>query len=241
MKKILFVLSLLPFFACNPTSKSETTQSGNDLRKAVEWVSYSAEYEAMCLQVYNWAYASLETSLANASASDLPPAIVLDVDETVLDNSDYEWFLIRNGKSYESETWKQWTDSAKAKAVPGSRSFLYKADSLGVAIFLISNRKTGEINSTQENLAKLGYPAIPLDHYLFKEDESSKTTRRNVVWKNYHIVQFLGDNLDDFDSIFEMRDKNHGKEAVTKNAEAFGTRFFLLPNPMYGSWEQAIH
>ncbi len=220
--------------------ESDQNQLSHPLLKAVEWISYSAEYEALCHQTFQLAEQRLLQALASKENS-LPAAVVLDVDETLLNNVGYEWFLIHNNRTYESTTWKQWSDSAKATAIPGAIDFLNAVYQQKVAIVLISNRKVEEIESTAKNLNNLGFPPIPLKNFHFKEETSGKQFRRNSVLNNYDVLLYLGDNLDDFDAVFEDRLVSHGKAEVEKHRQSFGDRYFILPNPMYGSWEKSTN
>ena len=53
----------------------------------------------------------------------LPPAIILDIDETVLDNSEHQVRSIRNGTSYPIG-WKEWVSEEAAGALPGVKDYL---------------------------------------------------------------------------------------------------------------------
>ena len=126
---------------------------------AVLWQQTSAEYKALCHQAFNIARAQLESGqvMRNSSGnSDRKPAIVLDLDETVLNNSPYNGWLITNNKSYSEETWREWVLKAKATFIPGAQQFIDFAQSNGYEVFYISNRSVELLEPTLSNLEKTG-------------------------------------------------------------------------------------
>ncbi len=203
---------------------------------SVLWYKQSAEMKACYYQTFNFAKKLLDEKIAGEETNKLPKAVVVDVDETMLDNSPYEVELINTGIAYTSESWKAWTDKASAKALPGSLDFVKYAESKGVEVFYISNRKLNEVESTMKNLKNIGFPYADKKHILFKDQTSDKTERRANVSENYEIILLIGDNLRDFDELFKNRETNNGFDIVEENKEAFGDKFLILPNPMYGEW-----
>jgi len=135
---------------------------------------------------------------------------------------------------------EKWTDKAIAKATPGSLEFLKYAANKGVETFYISNRDTSATKSTLLNLQNLGFPFADRNHLLLKTTNSVKTSRRNKVLETHQIILFAGDNMGDFDELFEDRSSNFGFTQVDSMKALFGNRFIVLPNPMYGSWERQV-
>ncbi len=119
---------------------------------------------------------------------------------------------------------------------PGALDFTRFADSLGVEVFYVSNRKTTELASTIENMKKFGFPGADSSHVLLKESESSKVARRSLIDSTHEILLLVGDNLADLDAVFEKRGPDHGFYDVDRMRGMFGTRYIVLPNPMYGTW-----
>jgi 5'-nucleotidase (lipoprotein e(P4) family) len=158
-----------------------------------------------------------------------------------LDNSYQEAELIKTNQEYTSESWKEWSDKSAATAVPGAVEFLQLAKQKGVTIFYISNRDTGEVNSTLINLKKLKLPNADVNHMLFLSSTSSKETRRQTVMKKYNVVMLLGDNLNDFMQAFEKKPIDERKAEVDKTRSEWGKKFIVLPNSTYGEWESAIY
>lgn len=234
------------FLSCSGTqqvanqSSSAEAQLSQQLVGSVLWYQQSAEMVAAYYQAYRYGEMLLEGKLDTLKPS-MPAAVVLDIDETVLDNSPYEAQLIATGSSYESGTWKIWTAEARAKALPGALEFVNFARKKGVDVFYISNRKTDELNATIENLKKYNFPNANPEHILLKTTTSDKTARREQVASKYNILVFVGDNLTDYSELFANRDKNLGKDLVQKYKDELLSNFVMLPNPMYGEWEKAIY
>jgi len=197
----------------------------------------SAEYRALCYQAFNIATLRLES----VKRKGLPLAIITDIDETILDNSYYEAQRIKDGKEFTPKTWKEWTAKSNATLVPGAGDFLKKAKLHDVVIFYISNRDTSEIMGTLVNLKKLDLPNADKNHLLFMSDVSSKEKRRQQVMKNFDVVMLIGDNLNDFASFFEKKSIADRKTEVDRVQPDWGNKFIMLPNAMYGEWENALY
>ena len=249
MKTYILALSfaglvLLPF------NRSEAQNSGANnsqdrLLAAVSWYQNSGEMTALYFQGFNIAHQRLSKAVT-AHKSGKPLAVVVDIDETMLDNSPYECTLITKGD--DRNGWKNWTDKAIAKPLPGALEFAKYAQSKNVEVFYITNRDNQERKTTLLNLNTAGFPYANEGHLLTRGDTSyamgntsSKEGRRTKVASTHQIVLLLGDNLNDFSNVFEDRHINNGKEAVAKNMEQFGVKFIILPNPMYGAWEKPVY
>ncbi len=200
----------------------------------------AAEYRALCYQAFNMAALRLQ-EIPRRKLRKSKLAIITDLDETILDNSYSEAQLIKEGKEYSSQAWKQWTDRAAATAVPGAVEFLQAAKQKGISIFYISNRDTTEINSTLLNLRKLQLPDADTSHMLFLRNTSSKEVRRQQVMEQYEVVMLLGDNLTDFTTAFEVKGIGARNQATDAVKEEWGRRFIVLPNAIYGEWEKAMY
>jgi 5'-nucleotidase (lipoprotein e(P4) family) len=207
------------------------------------WIQRSAEYRANCYQAFNFAKLALKNNLEKAP-KDKPAAVVLDIDETVLDNSPFQADLVLGNKKYSSELWKEWTDMAVAVPTPGAIDFLIYAKSLGVEIIYVTNRKSHERDSTIKNMDSLKFPEVKPENWIFREKDSpsSKEERRKKVSEKYNIILLIGDNLADFQSGYEERsDKNnYAFDLVDKESEMFGQQYIILPNPMYGNWDDPL-
>jgi 5'-nucleotidase (lipoprotein e(P4) family) len=203
----------------------------------------AAEYRALCFQAYNLAHVKLEQELKELKNKEiyLPIAIVTDLDETALDNSDYYGELYKENTTYNTENWSAWCKTEKADSIPGSVTFFHYADKQKVQIFYISNRDTSLVESTMSNMKALGFPQIKKDHFLFRTNTSSKEARRKEVSKSYYIALLLGDNLNDFDSTFEHKTINDRLHEANNVKNIWGDRFIVFPNAIYGEWENALY
>jgi len=244
MKKILFITCLVIAFAFFPvqqaTQKKVPNQEANSLINATTWVQNSGEFVALNLQIYQFAKLRL-TQIITQEPSEKPRAIVLDIDETVLNNSNYQAFCIKNGKEFNLEDWEKWTELAQAEPIPGALDFLNFTKNNGVAIFYLSNRHENERVATLKNLKNQKFPFADNQHLILRTDDPSKENRRQKIAEKFNIVLFFGDNLGDFSDIYYEQNGKTAKEKVLEQSELFGTKFILLPNPMYGSWESEIY
>ncbi|MXV53025.1 5'-nucleotidase, lipoprotein e(P4) family [Pedobacter sp. HMF7647] len=237
LKRLLCVA--LVFTISKSYAQTENYPSySHDNVNAVLWQQYSGEYRALCFQGYNFAKLSLDQALKTKSAK--KRCIVVDIDETVLDNSPAEGKQLQKGGVFNYNDWKAWTDLAKADTVPGALSFLKYAAKKGVETFYISNRGLDESATTLKNLVDWGFPFADQKHLMLKDKTSNKEARRQEVLKNYNIVMLCGDNLGDFAEVFYQRNQTDRNTAVDSLRNEFGRKFIMLPNPMYGDWESAI-
>lgn len=205
------------------------------------WIQRSAEYKALCLQTYNLAELRLEEALRNKASNGRPLAIITDIDETILDNTPNSVHQVLKGEDYTDESWNEWCARAEADTLAGARDFFIRADKAGVQIFYVSNRYEVNRAGTLDNLKKFGFPQVDDEHLLLRTDVSDKTERRNQVMNTYDIIMFLGDNLGDFEHIFDSSDEAERLQGLEIYRREFGKRFIVLPNPNYGTWEKAMN
>ena len=240
MKKLaLFGIGII--FLLNSCKQNDFNESKSQdhLIMSTLWYQKSGEMKALYYQCFNWAELRVEMNLQNNN-SEIKKAVVVDIDETMLDNSPFETYCINTGKGYSGETWGNWTSKIEAKPLPGAVEFSKYAESNGVEVFYISNRSIDEFDVTLKNLQKENFAFADSAHLLLKTNTSSKKERRSLVKENYEIILLIGDNLGDFSEIFEDRSFNYGFDEVEKYKSDFGDKFIVLPNPMYGSWENAV-
>jgi acid phosphatase len=228
----------------------------HDNLNAVLWVQTAAEYSALTQQAYTTAQLALDDALLDpswtasveqaelANYTDLPPAVILDVDETVLDNSPFQARLIRDGQTYSSEAWASWTSEQAALAIPGALAYTKEASERGITVFYVTNRRATEEVATRNNLRELGFPlAERVDVILTRGekpewDTSDKTPRREYLAQRYRILQLVGDNLGDFIEVNGSLPER--MQAANLYPGYWGMRWIVLPNPTYGNWEGAL-
>ena len=211
---------------------------------AILWTQSSGEKAALSYQAFALARMMLDRDLHVNRRSRMKRAVIVDVDETIIDNSRYQAMLIQTHQAYASKTWTEWCNRAQATALPGAVEFLRYANSKGVRVFYITNRKEIEKDGTARNLKQLGFPDVTDETLLIRTDKnsSSKEPRRQAVSAKYHVALLMGDNLNDFSDVFENAKTTGSRMLATEqNKQQFGTRLIVLPNPMYGNWEDAIY
>jgi 5'-nucleotidase (lipoprotein e(P4) family) len=249
MKFRVFSFTLLAIVLATPgIAQNKTilkTDPNDKLLVAVSWYEHAAEMTALYYQGFNIAKLRLDEAVASGIKTK-PLAVVVDIDETMLNNSPFETMLIDSADNLAG--WQNWTSKASAKPLPGALEFVKYAESKGVEVFYITNRDDNERLVTIKNLVNAGFPFATEDHLYTKSDlsystgnTSSKAGRRAKVAENHEIILLIGDNLNDFSEVFEDRSKNDGKETVEQNREQFGKKFIILPNPIYGAWEKPLY
>jgi len=233
------------------TRESGVTQ--DQLILATLWYQKSAEMRALYYQCFRNAERALAENLqmsgrtmaqVEAAAAEKrtgegpkkPPAVVLDIDETLLDNSPFQGWQVIEDKAFNNRDWTRWVELARARPLPGAVEFTRYADSLGVELFYVSNRTVAEMAPTVKNLAAYGFADADSTHMFFKETTSSKVERRALIEKDYEIILLVGDNLADQSAVYEKRGDDLGFGAVDADRRLFGTKYIVLPNPMYGTW-----
>ncbi len=241
--------------------------------RATLGVRNSAEYRASAETIYRGALEALERGLADPAwsaepsqsgdLSAMPPAVVMDIDETVLDNAEPQAEMLRDGTCFGEfpRVWDAWVARRAAPGVPGAAEFIRAAramtDAAGrpLRIFFITNRKCDKRDAdpsacpqqadTAANLAALGLGSASLDDDLLLQGEQDgwdgeKLSRRQAVATTHRIVLNVGDDLADFDAGVRRSPDAERERARCAHADFWGTRWFLLPNPMYGSWLVAL-
>ena len=215
---------------------------------ATLWMQKAAEFRALSYQAYNLARWQLDADLEKKNFKKLPKterkmlrAIVVDIDETVLDNSPSQANGIKNAVPFNLKDWHAWGEMRKAKALPGSVDFLNYAFSKGVKIFYVSNRDEVQKQATIDNLKSVGFTDISAENVILRTAESGKENRRKSIAAKYRIVLLMGDNLDDFSDVFERKTVGDRFTETDKAKGHWGKRFIVLPNAMYGTWENAIY
>ncbi|WP_199766373.1 5'-nucleotidase, lipoprotein e(P4) family [Helicobacter acinonychis] len=217
---------------------SNAKECVSPLIQSAKYHQQSAEIRAMQLQAYKMAKMALDNNLK--LVKDKKPAVILDLDETVLSTADYSGYLIKNCIKYTPETWDDFEKQGSLSLIPGALDFLEYANSKGVKIFYISNRSQKNKAFTLKALKDFKLPQVSEESVLLEEKDKPKAVRREMVAKNYEIILQVGDTLHDFDAIFAKDAKNTQEQQakVLQNAQKFGTEWIILPNSLYGTWEK---
>ncbi len=237
-----FILCLFLVTACTPSKQIITEKQHSIVVDGKIFTTLfqqsAAEYRALCYQAYNIARQRLDEALAAGRSG--PMAVVTDIDETVLDNSAYAAHRSLQGKDYDAVSWAEFTGKGIADTVPGAYHFLKYAATRGVRVFYITNREEHERAGTLKNLQRFGFPDADESHLLTRKGTSGKEARRQSVAATHDILLFLGDNLSDFSFLFDKKSTTERFGATDGLAPEFGKKFIILPNPVYGDWEQAL-
>jgi 5'-nucleotidase (lipoprotein e(P4) family) len=240
-----------------PPAAAVAVPPDDDLN-AVLWTQRAVEHDLVFQEIYRVAEERLVTALADptwdalprderaGSPAKLPPAVIADVDETLLDNSPYEAELIRTGDEYNDFTWGEWCRKETARALPGAVEFARFAVAHGVTVFYITNRAVDLTGATIANLRKVGFP-VPNDKVVLglgtvlpgcETFGTEKGCRRRLVGRDYRVLMQFGDQIGDFVDVIANTPTDRGK-SIAPYAEWIGERWWVLPNTIYGSWEPA--
>ena len=243
-----------PITVSTSTQSMISTLAPSDNLNAVIWQQTAAEYQANSIQNFKQAQLALEMLLKqpNVTAaveqtgnfSALPPAVVVDVDETMLDNSAFQARLVKSNKIFKESDWAQWCNEHAALPIPGAREFSNFANSRGVRMIYMSNRDVSLTEITRQNLEEKGFSdSSNAATFLFRDKANQMDTkgqRRAIVAQKYRIVMLIGDNLGDFSEGYKSTPKARS-QIVTDFSDYWGTRWIMLANPTYGSWEQTLY
>jgi 5'-nucleotidase (lipoprotein e(P4) family) len=207
------------------------------LPDSIGWVQRSAEYYAAVIQVYRLATVRVEQQAASRTPGTW--GVILDADETILSNLQYQ--IERVGLGYSPESWGAWVRRREAAALPGAATFLARVRALGGRIAIVTNRLDSECADT---IALFKAQALAFDVMLCRPDKgpSDKNPRFEAVAAGktaagstpLEVVAFIGDNILDFPGLNQKL-----RQAGEAGFGEFGVKYFLLPNPMYGSWQES--
>ena len=240
-------------------TEEPATPPADDSLNATAWFQTSVERDLVYRAIYRAAAAQLPAALADTrwdalqkedrdvDVRKLPPAIIVDVDETVLDNSPSQVRQIREQRGFDDANWGEWVNERKATALPGAAEFLNAAAKRGVTIFYISNRTADQAQATIDNLRATGFPIKDANQFLglgtvvegCEQEGSEKSCRRQLVGRRYRVLMQFGDQVGDFVQIVANTPDGR-RAAIAPYADWIGQRWWVLPNPLYGSWEPAL-
>lgn len=206
------------------------------------WMRTSAEYRALAYQGYNVAMNLVKMAVTDPSHQRKPLAIVLDADETVVDNTKLMGESIANGNGrFDAPWWRQAVHQGKSQAMPGAVEFLNEVHKQGVEIFYVSNRYAPvNYDATVQNFKELGFPSVDKEHVLLFEKDSDKQPRFEAITKKYAVILYMGDNAGDFPIGTKGKTLAERNAIIDAHKEDFGTTFVVFPNPAYGSWVSAL-
>lgn len=231
----------------------------DDNLNAVLWTQRAVEHDLVFREIYHAAELKLIRALSDPTWDALPrgerqgpmarltPAVILDVDETALDNSPYQAMLVRTGKEYGDFSWGEWCRKQAARPLPGALEFTRFAAQHGVTVYYLSNRTVDLGPATLANLKKAGFPVASDDVFLglgavlpgCEMIGTDKGCRRRIIAQDHRVLMQFGDQVGDFVDVVSNTPEGRAK-AIEPYADWIGERWWVLPNPTYGSWEPAV-
>lgn len=251
---ILFSTVISTYFVSVSTAQQGTPKTApatadNEYQvAAILFQQHAAEYRALAFQAFNIARMQIEKDFDKENLKKLskeerqkPRAVVVDIDETVLDNSPHQGYLVKNRLPFGVASWLEWGELRKAKAIPGAVAFLEYARRRGFRVFYVSNRLEIQKKATIDNLRIAGFPDVSEETVLLQTDKSTKEPRRQMILQKHRIVILMGDNLNDLAEEFENKSVAARFAEVDKAENLFGSKYIVLPNATYGAWESAIY
>jgi len=242
-----------------PKATAVVGVAANDNLNAVAWSQTAIEHDLIYLQTFRDAQSRLLAAVRDpqwdalgkadrvAPLKGLKPAVILDIDETVLDNSPYQARVVKGGGEFNEADWAAWCREAQARALPGAVEFTQFAAKHGIAVIYISNRAKDLDQATLANLRQAGLPVSGPQAFLglgtvvddCEQAGSEKGCRRQLVARHYRVLMQFGDQIGDFVDV-NANTTDGRRKAVADYLPWLGTRWFVLPNPTYGSWEAAL-
>ena len=236
----------------HPSPQAAVPQS--DMLLATLWTQRSVEFKANALTAFTLARIRLDEGLADKTwtaapaeqkgdFANLPPAVILDIDETLLDNSAFQVWMLKADQSFSTRTWNQFCAAQMSTPIPGAVEFAKYAESKGVKVFYITNRGVETEADTRKNMEKYGFPmGGNVDVFLMQNKQQgwggAKSTRRAVVTKDYRVVLNVGDNFGDFDDAYRGSEAQR-LAAFEANRARWGREWIMIANPTYGSFDTA--
>lgn len=205
---------------------------------ALNWFQQSGEYQALAYQAFNFATLAFDKA---PSLAGKPKAVIVDLDETMLDNSAYSAWQVKAKQPFSDKTWSAWTHAREATAVPGAINFANYVNTHGGTVFYVSNRDGQDAAATMDNLNRLGFSGVNSNTLRLKTDSSNKQARFDAIKAaGYNVVLYIGDNLNDYGEATWHQGNAQRRAFVNQNNRLFGTQFIILPNPLYGDWESGL-
>ena len=250
--KLTAIAAMSAFILTGCATQDKSAEADAQLQQqavlGLNWIQQSGEYQALSYQAYNAAKVAFDHAKVKKGKK---KAVVVDLDETMLDNSPYAGWQVQNNKPFDSKDWTRWVDARESKAiadarqsgvVPGAVEFNNYVNTHGGKMFYVSNRKdSNEKAGTIDDMKRLGFNGVEDSAFYLKKDKSPKAARFEEIEKQgYEIVVYVGDNLDDFGDAIYGKQNAERRDFVAQNKAKFGKTFIVLPNPNYGGFEGGL-
>lgn len=259
---VIFLAFLSPFAFANDQRVAvcvPSTQKDLTIQQALKWYRDSAEKIASYRQVYNMGSAYIKQWEEQYHPKSNSWGVVLDIDETVLDNS---WYFYQCSSLVEdSADFSHFvTIAQKSRALPGVVAFTQWVHQRGGYVSLISNRDGSYIDESgitvlQATIDNLKQQHVTFDQVILTNKKQSRhPTDKNprfkavingcydaheMIWSKklppHQIIAYFGDNIQDFPALNQA-----ATSTLIDTAHVYsklGQGYFILPNPLYGSWQ----
>ncbi|QLB13390.1 5'-nucleotidase (lipoprotein e(P4) family) [Bisgaardia hudsonensis] len=242
LKKVVISLAAVCVLAaCSNTSNIDQYEHKLEQQAVlgINWMQESGEYQALAYQAFNTAKIAFNNAKVKKNKK---KAVVVDLDETMVDNSAYAGWQVKNNKNFASADWTRWVNARETQAIPGAVEFNNYVNKYGGKVFYVSNRKDkNEKAGTLDDMKKLGFEGATEETLYLKKDTSNKVARFAEIEKQgYEIILYVGDNLNDFTGETYHKPNVERRAFVAANSKEFGRKFIVLPNPNYGDWEGGL-
>ena len=256
--KLTAIAAMSAFILTGCATQDKSAEANAQLQQqavlGLNWIQQSGEYQALSYQAYNAAKVAFDHAKVKKGKK---KAVVVDLDETMLDNSPYAGWQVQNNKPFDGKDWTRWVEARQSGVVPGAvelsvNQFPERAKKIaqfnnyvnthGGKMFYVSNRKeSNEKAGTIDDMKRLGFNGVEDSAFYLKKDKSPKAARFEEIEKQgYEIVVYVGDNLDDFGDEIYGKQNAERRDFVAQNKAKFGKTFIVLPNPNYGGFEGGL-
>lgn len=254
MRKFLIFCLFLPIIVyATPQTCDPKLSQGYD---ALKWYRDSAERKAIYHEVFYWGEKSIHEKIAHEHLKPHKWGVIFDIDETLLDNSELNYKQLIGCKPFTDESFVDFMFSRKGVATPGGQAITCNLQKLGAFVSLVTNRdgsyhdpKTHDsvMSATLDNLRA---QHICFDQIIFAQSPTDRDKNprfkavisgqypKDLVITNklppHQVIAYFGDNIQDTPNMDQIQlSKDHNPQKFDR----FGSTYFTLPNPVYGSWK----
>ena len=219
--KLTAIAAMSAFILTGCATQNKSAEADAQLQQqavlGLNWIQQSGEYQALSYQAYNAAKVAFDHAKVKKGKK---KAVVVDLDETMLDNSPYAGWQVQNNKPFDGKDWTRWVEARQSGVVPGAVEFNNYVNTHGGKMFYVSNRKdSNEKAGTIDDMKRLGFNGVEDSAFYLKKDKSPKAARFEEIEKQG----------------YEER-----RDFVVQNKAKFGKTFIVLPNPNYGGFEGGL-
>lgn len=236
--RIIATITAFSLTACGtPQPLTDTQRVVDQMRLGLIWSQQTGEFHALAYQAFNAAKVSFDHS---KTIKGKKKAVISDLDETLLDNSAYQAWRLNQLVPATSESWNRWVKSGQTTAIPGAVEFANYVNSHGGTMFYVSNRTDEDLKAfTIKDMQRLGFTGAN-DKTVILGHGAKGARFADIEKMGYDIVMYVGDNLNDFGDSMYKKSNTERRQFAAQNEKQFGTKYIVLPSPIYGDWEHYL-